>query len=461
MIKLFFVCLMVASPTANAAIMFLNLNDSPSEIDAAKKAADMRGESLVVVPNKYLMSKTERSELKRLNKEKKRLNEQLSGKYGEEWKVLANKASEVEKQIGTITTSYRFKEEEFSGALKSLKNRGEHLSSLIVSGHSGGYYFSGSFGEVESDAIASMIKAQGMEENLKSIYLWGCYTATPAAALSWKKRLPTLNMIAGFNGKGPASENAASPSVLLGLLTKEKALTEQSEAKTTLSLMRQTEDINETLSAVMIRDCYFSPAKNRFKSAGELSGDCAEVQKLLNDLKAKYYDPYYSALPGFDDPPDAHDNNSKLRVFYNQLQSYGHCPKEVIGALPTVGQTLSLIFSKNVQTSFGSYFRNDINAANEILRKLGQGLKEECRPLPAFGASSTTRKQILEADENLYRCIKMSQNKLKPGELEKLKSVSDTMGRMLVKSNCVPMNWILDNPPSLEEPSKVAGCDDP
>ena len=180
--------------TVYADILFLDLNNSPKEIEAAKKAAKQRGEKLIVFPERAM-------------------------RY----------PADIEQNLNQKLTE-----------LKS-KNQQNKISSLIISGHDGNGHFTGSKGSMSYSDFANILESHPeLKESVKSLYLWGCYTATPGSIINnWKPTFKNLDVIIGYDGSAPANDKLAGHNYLADALVKEKKMT---SAKTDKQLKRKIID---------------------------------------------------------------------------------------------------------------------------------------------------------------------------------------------------------------------------
>ena len=78
---------------------------------------------------------------------------------------------------------------------------------LIISGHHGGGQFYGSNGKFDLSDLEDNTKIPvtllKSLEKVKFLYLLGCHSATLYLNYRWKKILPSLKLVVGYEGQAP------------------------------------------------------------------------------------------------------------------------------------------------------------------------------------------------------------------------------------------------------------------
>lgn len=306
-----FTTFLLAAEAARADILFIDLNNGPGEIAAAQRAAQKRGEKLIIYK-------------------------------------------------GTPNQTQTDLEEDLTRKLSELKGQKVSLSSVVVSGHDGNGHFFGLNGEISSESLNQSFKKSEMGDNVRSLMLWGCYTGTPGALEQhWKKAMPNVNMVAGFEGSAPANTQAASANLLQDALEKEKMLSQLKDENAVQKALKQLKGGQITTSALCVGDKWASNT-DKFdieKRKQECTG------KFLEDPKIQRYDCYLKGKPECQNVPKD-TQSGEMRQIYNFLQSNSICD-EVLRAqsrnFPSRDTALRLIFFENIRRNFAQAHTRELD----------------------------------------------------------------------------------------------------
>lgn len=368
------------SQVAYADILFIDMNNSSKEIQAAEKAATTRGEKLIVLPRLSLDDQKELAKIsKELQIEKSKLRKLGCAASEEEMESMDNipedcnnrygRLYDLEKQKEKITQKNFLNKNNLSKEIKAIKNSGVKLTSLILSGHDGNGHFFGENADLSEETIEEAFKKNPpMGNNIRSLMLWGCYTANLSSLTgNWKKMLPNVEMIAGFDGVAPAGSKPGSATYLEDALTQEKRLTEIKDRKTLEKNFKALRNVPTMNAAICIGDSFVSHKASLSLSEMYKICDSTDFQKIKD-----VYNCYKNATtPACANPP-ANTGNSELRAIYNKLQDTRHCLEvKPQPDLPTTDQVIRLIFFGNVKANYVKNALNDLKALDELLKKLG------------------------------------------------------------------------------------------
>lgn len=179
--------------------------------------------------------------------------------------------------------------------------------------------------------------------------LWGCYTANLSSLSGkWKKMLPNVEMIAGFDGIAPAGSKPGSATYLEDALSQEKRLTEIKDRKVLEKNFKALRNVPNMNAAICVGDSFVSHKASL--SLSEMYNMCAttDFQKIKD-----VYNCYKNATtPACANPP-ANTGSSELRAIYNKLQDIRHCTEiNPQRDLPTTDQVIRLIFFENVKANY-------------------------------------------------------------------------------------------------------------
>lgn len=362
------------SVQAHADILFLDLNGNPKEIEAAKAAASKRGEKVIVIPEVTKELATRQSEL--LAKTQKANEEYLRKGCSR-----ANSDSPTCAGVGKALNEAMAKENDFrqknqlnaetlNKALKDLKNKGANLSSLIVSGHDGNGHFGGTYGDLTDKDLAGAFQSNApVGDGIRSLALWGCYTANLSSlSLYWKKAFPQVEVVVGFDKKGPLGNSPSNWALLKDFLSKDKELSQIKDQNELQKAFKKLDGVRITDAAICVGDTF----SNKF-----VTMDLANIQSMCEGafLKdAKVYTCYLNAEKGCENPP-ANTANSELRSFYEQLQDYAHCkevlqPEQQVG-MPSADTMIRLIHFADIKKNFVKNFTQQMADYNKLLDKVG------------------------------------------------------------------------------------------
>ncbi len=400
--------------TAYADILFLDLNNSSKEIEAAKKAAKQRGEKLIVFPDKPIGFSTD-------------IDQDLNQKLTE---------------------------------LKS-KNQQSKISAMIISGHDGNGHFTGSNGSMSYSAFTNILGSHPeLKESVKSLYLWGCYTATPGSIINnWKPTFKNLDVIIGYDGSAPANDKLAGHNYLTDALVKEKRMTNAKTDKELKSVFNSLAHVKNVHASMCKGDTYLSNKK--MASLQKLKEQCNETEAdKWGDVFQCYM---YGEKPK---PPENQDldctdiptntSNGKLRDMYNYLQDTAHCDDLIT---TTRGrdreQVIRLIFYKKVLKNYFVSNKECIDEINSSLSASGSTQKIDPQEWP-----NLKRSEILKKSSDISKEIYNINNPATDQDVNKFtaKSIDSIIQKETARScisqigvlndlvpGFIPFSWVEDN----------------
>lgn len=375
--KLFYTAAIFASLFSiqgHADILFLDLNGNPKEIEATRAAAEKRGEKVVVIPEITKEVAVKQLQLKAVtNKAREAYGASrcdLASGNAQKCETLRKNLDQAEKNFRAFTDQTKMTQKKLSDKLGQLKSQGVQLSSIVLSGHDGNGHFAGTFGELSDKELSEAFqKNSPVGDSVRSMALWGCYTANIGSLSQyWKKALPNVEVIAGFDEKGPLGNSPANWAYLKDFLTKEKSLSAIKDEKELQKALSKIEGANITNASICVGGKYASK---------EMAMDLSNAQSLCEGSYLKdslVYDCYLNAGKGCENPP-SNTSTSELRTFYENLQQYAHC-NEIIDReskpdTPSRDKLIRLIFYKEVKKNFSDNFKLQMEAYNSQLKKVG------------------------------------------------------------------------------------------
>ncbi len=402
--------------TAYADILFLDLNNSPKEIEAAQKAAKQRGEKLIVFPDKSTDNSID-------------FTSRLSAK------------------------------------LQEMKNGSTQskISSVILSGHNGNGHFTGSNASLSYVQLQRVIESNPeLTDSVKSLYLWGCYTSTPGSIINnWKPAFKNLDVIIGYDGVAPANNSISGHKFLTDALIKEKKMSAAKTDKDLKSIFNDLAHVRNIDASICVSDTYVS--KKKLVDLNMLIQQCDVTEsKKWKEVYSCYMDgvkPKSSENKDLDcsDVPK-NTNNSKLRDLYNYLQDTSHCDDIINSHGRDRERIIRLIFSKNVIKNFLENNKDCNNHINSFLEDSGSLLRIDVAEFVNFKRSEIKKKSS-DISLEVRSKLKELEDKLNNNNLYLQKNNVDKMISGNIALNCATqlhnINYLNDRaiPFSWVEPS--------
>ncbi len=350
-----------------ADVLFIDLNTSPKEVQAAERAAQKRGEKLIVLPE---IPSSVQKKLGVLNNDLQKVESQIRKKNCEmtvskECDDLLSKETQLNNEKRSLTHRLKIGPSELTKALKRIEKNNIQLTSVVFSGHDGNGVFMGTAGGFREPDIAEAFDAvPRLKKGVRSVMLWGCYTANMGALNHWwKKTFPDAELIAGFDGVAPSGAKAGSANYLEDILVKEKELTAIKDEKEMALAFKRLKDVPYMNAALCSNDIYVSNSLTF--SLGQADANC-QTQNL--ESIQKIYSCYKNAeTPACANPPSDY-RTGELRQIYNNLQRYRHCFEEKSTAdIPNPENVIRLLLFENVKTNFYKEYEKELAAFDRYL----------------------------------------------------------------------------------------------
>ncbi len=443
--------LLFSTWSAWANILFLDMNNSPKEIEAAAEAAKNSKRELVVYP---VVPQKVRSEITaldgKINKLMRTRDKKCKKMDSDFCKKTADEIGAKLKQREEMAKPYKFSKEGLLSFLEEQKKSGKTFPSVVVSGHDGTGSFSGHFGRVGDEELAKIFAQANIHQDVRTFHLWGCYTTSPGSLmLNWKKHFPNISLFTGYDGRAPLNDKPAGWSYLKGVLEKEPALLEVENAKKLQAILKKIPGANQVTSAIYSCDDYASLTEAyNFQDMGE---KCEKFKEQLLADEDTYQCYLKSSREECFDPP-ANTGRSPLRDYYELTQKAVACrsfSEDPIFRNLSRDQAIRLIFFREVVNNFSRIYEKEIRESNEILKSLGAP-----SDVLLENPEKLTRKELLEKMEKLLAFLQSQSFDLalqaKPGEFgereAKLYALRNfhrglTSTLMDLSSGCVPFNW--------------------
>jgi hypothetical protein len=490
--------------SAHADILFIDVNDAPAEIAAAQKAADARHEKLVVIPDR---SKPEQqAALKKLrvisdqvdtimaptatiwrnadSSQKALIKEQSADKpdpakvaaltaktadlitaYNNSLTALQPQMDQYAAQMTAIPNLPKLNSDSLNSLLASYHTQHKTISSIIISGHHGDDDFTGYLGDIKEDDIRQgFAQYPEMYSAVRSVYGWGCYSATLSGSHWWFNAFPNVALVGGFDAGAPSSAREADTDYLFQILTKEKQLIATMDIRDNKARARV---FSQELHAIGGFDETNGAACTRSDCVGINTGvvDMSDLSKTCNiqvlEMISADLDRANQVLSGSEDPP-CNTQNSWLRTLYNNLRQHEFCATQegpnkadwapVKGLADTIVQ---MIFWGQIQANVVHYYQSDFDRFAALAKKYDvpapdMSLPRSCNP-PTPGAKTITPKDISALMDSTQSVI----GKLDPANSADMVVTNNVLEHAVMIQNlkCVPFTWV--------EPPRPTGLDQP
>ncbi len=313
---------------AGDIILFLDMNNNPLEIKAARKGAKKAGDKLVVYPTK--------------------------GK-------LFNK--ETAMQLLETTP----------------------FSVLALSGHDGGGSFSGDRGEElsKSDIEFAMANSRRSLDDIDTLMLIGCNTGNRHQVYEWRNVFPKLKLVAGYDGYAPLGDRPAGHAYIEDIIIKRDNIIKTANAKELknklnslrhlydleIGLFAQTSDC--TAGVVTSEDYYFRPLEKDATQKFQTFYDpkCKEAVKQLGKHK-KLFMEFFNGTKEY----VPHKQNNALKATYVYLTKNEHCIRDFQSDYPGEGlkpdPVLMMRFYDKVKKNFMHVYKDSLDGFAELFSKL-------------------------------------------------------------------------------------------
>lgn len=449
------------SLNASADILFLDLNDAPAEIAAARRAAAARGERVIVFP---VVAPEVRRRIQELRSVYERASSVRSA-CKENCESLQQQQNSAYNALQSVRNENRMNGEKLKEEIGRLKAQNTTLTSIVISGHDGNGGFGGENGSLSEQQMAEALAAHPpMADSVRSLLLWGCYTATPASIeMQWKTPFPNLVAVAGFDGSAPGKDKLGAATYLEDFLKKEKQLTAMTDARQLNNAFLSIRNISIMTSAACVNGIYMRPGQAP-QSMESLMGECRDLAIKIKAQKeaggsTDIYQCYLLGEAGCEDPP-ANPHSSPLRQYYNDLQATKHCDEALssVGIVrPSPDEVIRLIYFRNVVNNYEIIHKEDIDKVNAVLDKVNAAPDLRIKDFSKMSRAEIIKKfaAITEyTDKNKIKITpEMTEEDIEfNSSLQLVQSHVEIHASVLNKLGNIPFEWV---EPNAAEKSKM------
>lgn len=434
---IFILCFYVS--IAHADILFLNLNLSTKEVETAQKAADARGEKLIALPQ---VSDEDQKKMNSLKNDIKKIQFNLNTKNikSNQKSVVSSeelKLGSLVEELNAVSSKYKID----SGTLEDILKKYEEdkktkLTSLIISGHHSLNFFGENGSELRYDDLENIInKYPEATKNIKSVYLWGCYSLTKKQVVFWKRAIPSSYILSGWDGSAPKDDKALDHEALFKLLVSEKKSSNDLDLKKSLTLFNSIGGVKGSSHAICIGSNYINTQGN--ENISDFLAKCNPEALLQYKKLLEVVNNYRIAQTSEFSEVPKNTGNSELREIYNKGRRIEHCDSYIEDQ---VNKIIFLIFDKQVRKNFGKVFESDLLKIDQILAKAN------LPPISTlFKDENMKRSDVVNG---LNRMIQASYNanalQLNKNDKNFLYDMHHQFEEMLMKQSCMRPIWIED-----------------
>lgn len=444
----------VKAHSAEEYVLFIDTNNSPLEIKAAREAAEKSGRRLLVMPD--ISEKDRKAYLQmgaKLDAARAIYEKACDGKNETACRESEKKFNEAEKSKSDLLETFQLTEEKVSGFLAAHQNK--TVSSVVISGHDGTGSFSGEFGGVSDIYLATELeKYPNMKNAIRTLHLWGCYTTSPGSLLlNWKKHFPNISLLTGYEGRAPLADKPAGWHYLKGVLAKEPELLRAGDSAKLQRLLKKLPGANQVTAAIY--SCGDYATNKEHYSLTELDQRCNALRPQLED-KGPEFECY---LKGSEEkcanPPEDIARGS-VRQFYELLHKSAACTqisKDQVFRTYSRDSAIRLVFGREVQKNFENIYAKKLSEIDETLEKLGAPERIRFKKV-----GSLSRREVLQRIDDLLDFLRKQKHDPmqdpekfeiteRDAQIASLRQFQERISNTLAQlpDFCVPFNWTEPN----------------
>lgn len=312
-------------------VVFIDTNTGEQEIVAARRAACQRGERLLAIPQ------------------------------------------DVPAARGSVNSSTVYR------AISALNTEGAQIVSMVISGHDGGGHYGSEKGTISRTQLGQIFSAfPNQQQNIRSLYLLGCYTSVRSEVFAWSEAFPNLALIGGYEERAPLSVRPSGHTYLQDLMVRESQAVATSDANALRRLLTRINGIDMLYAAVWVQtpQCnaqtgefdayYFRPTPlfggERFQTLSR--AECAAAIEQAPAVRAnllRYYEGEIAI------PTDT--TRGEVRRLYNFLQGHSHCFTPEM-QMPTWDTAFALLFWEDFKLSAARWMEPEVQTLQQELQAL-------------------------------------------------------------------------------------------
>lgn len=370
--------LLSSQALAKDMILFVDLNNNPDEVNAARRAAEPKMDFRVIPKSKEEISNYKEPPALRVARIRyEELLTKLNAlKGGPDPEDVAGQLVKAEEAMAEARENFHDSGEStianlLGAAIGESEAKKQKIPAVIFSGHHTNGYF-GANGEIDTEQMKSMIADHPTtRDSVTTVIGAGCYSGTPGRVAAMKDVFPNLMVHAGYGGRAPKGDSKEAGAYIADILNFDRQLANlksknsdagKKEVKSILANMKSLKEIDYSIYQTGKCGDLFSSSDHGTLTLEELKKVCkADLDYLSQHL------PEYRKFESGEIPLPKETSGTPLREFYNILKDAEHCiddlrqetdyPHEWENALnlnPDV--VLRVLFSRNVaKNALGFY----------------------------------------------------------------------------------------------------------
>lgn len=442
---------LLTAPAHADDVLFLDMNASYMEIKAAEAAAKKAKRGFVAFPP---MSDAQRKELYEANTNVQAIETKMAkacnGPANPKCTAISSAYRSARDKQVKLTKAFQVEPKKLAAFLAEQDASGRKFGSVVISGHDGTGSISGHLGSVNDEAMLNLFQnSSSVKDSLRSLYLWGCYTASPSSILlNWKSKFPYMNLIAGYDGRAPLSDKPAGWKYLAGALEKEEALHAITDSKKLRDALGKIPFAAQVHSAIATCDSYAN-LKEHFQLSA-FTEKCDALGPKLKEREEEYQCYQRAQKAGCENPPED-TSGGALRQFYQLVQNAEACAKTSRDPVFRYGraEAMNLLFYRGVIGNLTRNHKEALEQSDQLLADLGAP-----DTLRVSNLDKLSRKEALGRLDELLSFLrtKLPDFSVDPLKMEFTPELAKahalrTLQRQLTAvvselgERCVPFNW--------------------
>ena len=376
--------------------------------------------------------------------------------------VIEDKRSRLDalKKLDPASSDKQFLIHELERTLSSLEKENSPVSSLVISAHDGGGYFSGSLCQTDYTELRKLAESKpAFKENLRSAYLLACYTATTKEVRQWKATFPKIELVAGYDQSAPLRDSSKGWKYIEGTMIAEHKITTTKDLQKLNLLANQVDGMNSSGGAFASFPKCEGPGQKREFYRGKLNGYKVtefDIKSCTAALPAfeKNFAIYSQYTNGEKEIPN-NKSRSELREVYSFYRNHEICYEAGIGAGPKGDEVLFLLFHENVKANFKKFIAHDVELLDKEIKAL------DLNTLPKDSAEIARFNSMTAAFDRLKKVDSLSMAELRRLSRDLSETCSDTgasafagrgiraslsylqhsLNDWLIARECLPFSW--------------------
>ena len=278
------------------------------------------------------------------------------------------------KKKGERIVVYPAGDELFDKTQVEIILKKEKPQTIFLSGHDGGGDISGDRNErLEMSELKSILdRNKDVAENIQVLGLLGCNTGSQALIMKWKKMMPNLRFVAGYDGTAPSDKWTQGRNYLVDIINKKDeilAIRESDIVKEKFTEFRHMENMLEASLYLSMPTCnlddpyqefIFRPKRQvpeeRFKRFN--NKECPQKREEYNDNLEKLYSTYHDGKK----PIPKNTSKSDLKDLHTFVSQNEHCFDGFSSdGYPSPNNVLFLRYFNHLIKNFGAYYENELD----------------------------------------------------------------------------------------------------